>query len=127
MLIDLYADFHNELRARQGLKPHKRGGYRKDVERCLSNDKIFLAEIDGDAVGFIRISEREGCYWIEEIYVKPEYLGKGIAKELVKSAENYVKDRNAMGFWTRMGYRILNTIELTKKLERGIKRGRYRC
>jgi len=131
-LLDLYTEFYNELRFRQGLRPRDRDDYRGDVEGYLSRDKLFLAKgSDGRAAGFIRISEREGCYWFEELYVRPEHRGRGVGGALVREAENYVRgcggsyayvmvlpqDRRAMGFWLRMGYRILNTIELAKNLE----------
>lgn len=132
-LLDLYTEFYNELRTRQGLKLLNRDGYRSEVERHLSRDKVFVAEIKGSGViGFIRISEREGCYWFEELYVKSEYRGLGIGKRLVRVAENYVRERNlyayvmvlpqdrrAVGFWLHMGYRILNTIELARNLVEG--------
>ncbi len=132
-LLDLYIEFYNELRTRQGLKLLNRDGYRSEVERSLSRDKVFVAEIKGSGVvGFIRISEREGCYWFEELYVKSEYRGLGIGKRLVRVAENYVRERNpyayvmvlpqdrrAVGFWLHIGYRILNTIELARNLVEG--------
>ncbi|MEB3861649.1 MAG: GNAT family N-acetyltransferase [Desulfurococcales archaeon] len=130
-LLDLYTGFYSELRSRQGLRPRSREEYRNEVERYLSRDKIFLAETgSGEAVGFIRVSTREGCYWFEELYVKPRRRGRGIGRMLVERAEEYVKrhdpyvyimvlpqDRRALGFWLHMGYRLLNTIELAKNLE----------
>ncbi|MEB3799467.1 MAG: GNAT family N-acetyltransferase [Desulfurococcales archaeon] len=130
-LLDLYTGFYSELRSRQGLRPRSREEYRGEVESYLSQDKIFLAETScGEAVGFIRISTREGCYWFEELYVKPEHRGKGIGMMLVEKAEEYVKehdpyvyimvlpqDRRALGFWLQMGYNLLNTLELAKNLE----------
>ncbi|MEB3756630.1 MAG: GNAT family N-acetyltransferase [Desulfurococcales archaeon] len=130
-LLDLYTGFYSELRSRQGLRPHSREEYRSEVESYLSRDKIFLAETgSGKPIGFIRVSTREGCYWFEELYVKPEHRGKGYGRILVEKAEEYVKrhdpyvyimvlpqDRRALTFWLHMGYRLLNTIELAKNLE----------
>ncbi|MCE4606894.1 MAG: GNAT family N-acetyltransferase [Desulfurococcales archaeon] len=129
--LDLYAGFYRDLRLRQGLRQHGREKYRGDVERYLSMDKVFLAETDkGEAIGFIRVSEREDCYWIEELYVKPMHRGKGVGRRLVEKAENYIKehdpdvyimvlpqDRRAMGFWLHQGYSLLNTVELAKNLD----------
>ncbi len=131
VLLDLYTGFYRELRSRQGLRPRSREEYRGEVESYLSRNKIFLAEISsGEAAGFIRVSTREGCYWFEELYVKPEHRGKGVGRMLVKSAEEYVKehdpyvyimvlpqDQRALSFWLHMGYKLLNTIELAKNLE----------
>lgn len=130
-LLDLYTGFYSELRSRQGLRPRSREEYRGEVESYLSRNKIFLAETSGgESVGFIRISTREGCYWFEELYVKPEHRGKGIGGMLVEKAEEYVKehdsyvylmvlpqDRRALSFWLHKDYKLLNTIELAKNLE----------
>jgi len=70
--LDLYLEFYGELRSKQGWRPHGWEEYREEVERFLLRDKVFLAETNsGETVGFIRISEREDSYWIEELYVKP--------------------------------------------------------
>lgn len=126
--LKLYAEFYNELRSRQGWRAHSLDEYCEDVKEILAKDKVFLAEEGNNAlVGFIRVSEREGSYWIEELYVKPEYRGRGIGRRLVEAAEKYVskrdlsiytmvlpQDRRAMSFWLHMGYTLLNTIELAK-------------
>ena len=129
-MLDLYTGFYNELRARQGLKAQKREEYRGEVEDFLKREKIFIAIEGEEAVGFIRVSEREGAFWFEELYVKPEFRGRGIGRALVEKAEVYVRkrdshaylmvlpqDRRAISFWLHMGYRLLNTIELAKNLE----------
>ncbi len=126
-LLHLYAGFYSELRARQGWRPHSLEEYREEVNEILVKDKVFLAEEGNTLVGFIRVSQREGSYWIEELYVKPEYRGQGIGRRLVETAEDYVRkhdlsiyimvlpqDRRAISFWLHMGYTLLNTIELAK-------------
>lgn len=44
------------------------------------------------------------------------------AENYIRERDSYVyitvpQDRRAMSFWLHMGYRLLNTIELTKNLE----------
>ncbi len=129
-IVALYYLFYKELRSRQGLPSGDISDYRRDIESFLGKgDKFFIALVDNSPAGFVRISEREGAYWIEEIFVRPEFRGRGIGKELVKAAEQYIgardnaayimvlpQDLNAIKFWLHMGYRLLNTIELVKYL-----------
>ena len=75
----LYTDFFLELRKKQGWKAAKEAYFRQ-------GDAIFLALEDGNAVGFIRLSSREGCFWVEDIYVRPEFRGRVIGRALVKRA-----------------------------------------
>ena len=129
-VLALYYEFYRELRNRQGWPPRGVEEYRREVEKFLDKDRIFIAFSRGKPVGFIRISEREGAYWLEELYVAPKYRGKGIGRKLVEKAEEYIKeraptafimvlpqDRPAIEFWIHMGYNILNTIELAKDFE----------
>ncbi len=130
VFLELYYGFYRELRSRQGWRPHSIEEYRRDAENILKRDAVFLAYVNGEPVGFIRVSERNGSYWIEELYVKPIYRGKGIGRRLVEVAEEYIsrhdsavyimvlpQDKRAIEFWLHMGYNILNTVELMKDLE----------
>ena len=70
-------------------------------------------------------------FWAEELYVKPTYRRMGIGKSLMETVEQYVQEkgenyiyamvspqnRSALLFLERLGYDILNTIELVKSLE----------
>jgi len=127
----LYIEFFKELRGKQGWKPGKEEEYRKEAEAYFKRgDIIFLALEEDKAVGFIRVSSREGSFWIEELYVKPEFRRRGIGQALVKRAEEKVlkwdsalylyvlpQDKDAIAFWKRLGYDVINTVELVKDLE----------
>ncbi len=126
----LYTEFFVELRGEQGWKPDEEEAYRKGAENYFRRgDLVFLALEGAEAAGFIRVSSRGGCFWVEEIYVRPEFRGKGIGRAFVQSAEKEVKkhdsslylfvlpqDKDAIAFWKRLGYDVINTIELTKDL-----------
>ncbi|AEK73850.1 Acetyltransferase, GNAT family protein [Thermococcus sp. 4557] len=127
---NLYIEFFKELREKQGWRPDEEESYRKEAEsyfrRC---DVIFLA-YEREPAGFIRLSSREGCFWIEELFVRPEFRGRSIGRALVERAEEEVKehddaiyllvlpqDKDAIAFWKKLGYDTINTIELVKDLE----------
>ncbi len=127
----LYTEFFMELREKQGWKPDREEAYRKEAESYFRRgDLIFLALEGAKAAGFIRVSSREGCFWVEEIYVRPEFRGKGIGRALVERAEKEVleyddalyllvlpQDKDAIGFWKKLGYDTINTIELVKDIK----------
>ena len=126
----LYYSFYKELRSKQGLPCGSIEDYRSEVKEMLERgDKFIVALADDNPVGFVRISEKEGVYWIEEIFVASEFHGRGIGRRLVEEAERYIKTKNyaayvmvlpqelsTIKFWLHMGYKLLNTIELVKYL-----------
>ena len=129
-IATLYYSFYRELRDKQGLPCGSVEDYEKEIKELIKGgNKFFIALIDNDPAGFVRISEREGAYWIEEIFVKPKYRGQGLGRILVEEAEKYIKERDdaayimvlpqelsTIKFWLHMGYKMLNTIELVKYL-----------
>jgi len=73
--------------------------------------------VDGDQqVGFYTLDDANGIAWIENLWVLPEYIGKGIGKQLFLHAVELVRQReykilqleadpNAIGFYEKMGMR----------------------
>ena len=129
--ITLYIEFFKELRGKQGWSPDEKEVYKREVENYFKRgDMVFLAVEEGKPAGFIRVSSREGCFWIEELFVRPEFRGRGIGRALVERAEEEVRkhddtlylfvlpqDKDAIAFWKRLGYDVINTIELVKNLK----------
>ncbi|USS40189.1 GNAT family N-acetyltransferase [Thermococcus aggregans] len=129
--ITLYIEFFRELRGKQGWSPDEEEVYKKEAENYFKRgDMVFLAVEEGKSTGFIRVSSREGCFWIEELFVRPEFRGRGIGRALVERAEEEVRkhddtlylfvlpqDKDAIAFWKKLGYDVINTIELVKNLK----------
>lgn len=68
---------------------------------------VFIAKEDGKTVGFAQCSLKfdyvEGTSYspvgyLEGVYVKPEYRHRGLAKELLKSCENWAKEKGSSEF-----------------------------
>ena len=131
VIAELYFEFYRELRDSQGWEHNSIQEYREEIKSFLESNNIFiLAKKKDKYIGFARISEREESYWIEELYIDPTYRGIGCGKKLVKVVESEIKkhdtmayimvlpqDRRALAFWLKMGYTLLNTVELAKDLE----------
>lgn len=129
--ITLYIEFFKELRGKQGWSPDEEEVYKREAENYFKRgDMVFLAVEEGKLAGFIRVSSREGCFWIEELFVRPKFRGRGIGRALVERAEEEVRkhddalylfvlpqDKDAIAFWKKLGYDVINTIELVKDLE----------
>ena len=41
-----------------------------------------VADIDGEPIAFYTIEEKDGKAWIENLWVHPQHMGKGIGKHL---------------------------------------------
>lgn len=65
-------------------------------------------------IAFYTLEDHNGIAWIENLWVAPEYIGKGVGKELFIHALNLARQRgckslrleadpNATGFYERMG------------------------
>ena len=127
---ELYIEFFKELRGKQGWRPDEEESYRKEAESYFKRGDVIFLAYEREPAGFIRLSSRDGCFWIEELFVRPEFRGRGIGRALVERAEEEVKehddalylyvlpqDKDAVAFWKRLGYGTINTIELVKDLK----------
>lgn len=78
----------------------------------------WTAIIDETSIGFYTLEERNGNAWLENLWVLPEYIGKGVGKALFLHASELSRqhgyrllqleaDPNAVGFYQKMGmYKI---------------------
>jgi aminoglycoside 6'-N-acetyltransferase I len=81
-----------------------------DIARLLDDPgdtANVIARLDGDAAGFAEAALRHdyvnGCHsspvaFLEGIYVKPAFRGRGVARELVKAIETWALQRGCSEF-----------------------------
>ena len=89
---------------------------------------LYFIDLNGAHVGFVHLGSR-GCDadWLEDIFVLPEFQGKGISSRAIQPAEDIVKEyseslyievaaRNmrSIRLYQRIGYNCLNTITIRK-------------
>ena len=102
----------------------------------IEKDFVFHLDKEGKIVAFYSLSETDGVFDIEHMWVLPEYIGKGLGKMLFEHTKETVmknggkkirveSDPNAEGFYIKMGMhrtgekessipdRILPVLELT--------------
>ena len=97
--------------------------YNNDIENCV-NDCPFLEgyifEEDGNILGYAMTAKSfstefgKPCIWIEDLYIKPEYRGKGIGSSFFKYIEE--ENENAIHVYRKNGYEVLPYMELKKEL-----------
>jgi ribosomal protein S18 acetylase RimI-like enzyme len=77
-------------------------------ELANENDFFFLAEIDGEPAGYIRMMEDYSHFelmkrWkaleLKRIYVDKSFHGKGIAQQLIQFVENFAKENKYEVIW----------------------------
>ena len=82
----------------------------------FEENESWVAEIDGSPAAFYTLLEDDGNAWIENLWVSPEFMGRGLGKRLflhaaaLSSQRGYQRlqleaDPNAVGFYERMGMR----------------------
>ncbi|MFZ6036085.1 MAG: GNAT family N-acetyltransferase [Patescibacteria group bacterium] len=93
------------------------------AEVVQSNDgAIFLAQDGNEFVGIITIYRfprvRAGTYYaeIEEMFVRPEYHGKGVAQELVQAATTWAKENGAETITTKSGEKLARAHAFYEKI-----------
>lgn len=87
------------------------------IEQVQSNT-IFVCELQEKIVGFIGISVEKNLAEIEHLWVLPEFMGRGIGRDLFKYALKWcrdnainqlkvVSDPNALGFYKALGGKVI--------------------
>ena len=84
----------------------------------FEENESWAAELAGQAVAFYTLLEKDGAAWLENLWVRPEFIGTGIGKMLFLHALELARSRgykimqleadpNAAGFYEKMGmYKI---------------------
>ncbi|MBV6451670.1 MAG: hypothetical protein MHPDNHAH_02416 [Anaerolineales bacterium] len=80
----------------------------------FKDNESWVAENDSDPIAFYTLQDRDGIAWIENLWVMPEYIGRGVGKELFLHVVEMARQRgykslqleadpNAIGFYEKMG------------------------
>ncbi len=79
-------------------------------------NESWALEADGAPVAFYTLLERSDHAWIENMWVSPVYIGRGVGRQLFDHAVGLARERgytslqleadpNAVGFYEKMGMR----------------------
>jgi ribosomal protein S18 acetylase RimI-like enzyme len=84
----------------------------------FEENESWAAEVDHTPIAFYTLLEKDGSAWLENLWVSPEFIGKGVGKRLFWDALERCRQRgykslrleadpNAMGFYEKMGMKKL--------------------
>ena len=126
----LVAAFRVELAGYRGLvRRSDPAAGREEIGEYVSAGWPVFAAMEGEQmVGYAVCRVDAPTVWLESIYVRPDFRGKGVADALFERAEeiahgygentmfNYVHPNNSrmIAFLKRKGYTVLNLIEIRK-------------
>ncbi|NMB58327.1 MAG: GNAT family N-acetyltransferase [Chloroflexi bacterium] len=89
--------------------------------QAIEEDRVFKACADGVVIGWYRLTPRLPVNELEDLWVLPEYIGKGVGRTLFEHAVIQAKstgagqlelaaDPNAEPFYTHMGCRKIGEV-----------------
>ena len=79
---------------------------------------VFVADSDGGAIGWASLIPKGEVGWLEDLWIDPAWIGKGVGTELFRRATEHAKalgarrleweaEPNAVGFYEKMGGRFV--------------------
>jgi len=82
----------------------------------FKENESWVAEASSTPIAFYTLQEKDEMAWLENLWVLPAYIGRGVGKELFLYAVDLARQRgykilqleadpNAMGFYEKMGMR----------------------
>ncbi|SFM27421.1 GNAT family N-acetyltransferase [Pelosinus propionicus] len=80
----------------------------------IQNNIVYLAERDGQVLGYFSLVQVDEGFWLEHIFIMPKCIGKGIGSKLIATLKskckelkidkvNILSDPNAKGFYDKLG------------------------
>jgi GNAT superfamily N-acetyltransferase len=89
---------------------------------CLSQKDIYVADVAGRAVGWAAATAKGEVCWLDDVWIEPEWMRKGIGRRLFEHAARrgrqlgaksmeWEAERHALGFYEKMGGRYLRDSE----------------
>ncbi|MDW5289942.1 GNAT family N-acetyltransferase [Formosa sp. PL04] len=101
------AELFNSYRVFYGKKSAFEAAEEFIYERLNNSDsEIFVAENgDGNLVGFVQLyplfssTRMEKLWLLNDLFVNPDFRGKGVSISLIEKAKNLVRETNACGMF----------------------------
>jgi GNAT superfamily N-acetyltransferase len=80
----------------------------------LGQKHVYVAAVDGTPVGWASAIDQADAWWLDDLWVMPDWMGKGVGRRLFNHAAEqgraagarrmeWEAEPNALGFYERMG------------------------
>ena len=106
-----------------------------DIEECVSDSPYadgYVFEVTGETIGYAMLAKSysteygKRCIWIEDIYIKEDYRGKGIGSEFFRFLEENYPDvlfrleaeeenERAIHVYKKSGFDVMPYLEMKKE------------
>jgi GNAT superfamily N-acetyltransferase len=91
----------------------------------LRSRLVYVAEADGRAIGWAALIPRGEVGWLEDLWVEPAWIGRGVGRLLFEHAAEQARELgarrleweaepNAQGFYEHMGASYVRDSEVTE-------------
>jgi GNAT superfamily N-acetyltransferase len=93
--------------------------------KALAGKEVYVVETHGEAVAWAALVSKNGVWWLDDLWVLPEWMGKGIGTRLFRHIADRARalggptrlewqaEPNAVGFYEKVGGRYLRDGEPT--------------
>jgi len=92
---------------------------------ALSTKPVLVAEADGRAVAFAMLIPKGELAWLDDLWVEPPWIGRGVGKGLFEAAAararelgagrmEWEAELNAVGFYEKVGGTYIRDSEVTE-------------
>ena len=68
------------------------------ADEMVGRTEMTVADVDGVIVGFMVIDRRGGSGWIEQLYIDPSWMGRGLGEQFIGRAQQMCPDD--LQLWT---------------------------
>ena len=86
------------------------------TSEALSKLALFVAEADGRTIAWASVEDRGDAAWLADLWVEPEWIGRGVGARLFRHAAAHARaagangmeweaEPSALGFYEKMGGR----------------------
>lgn len=109
--------------------------FERDIDACLGDSPYaegYIFQMNGELAGYAMVAKSfstefgKACFWIEDIYIKPQFRGMGIGKQffallfstyqdVVFRLEAEEENHHALSFYQKSGFEVLPYLEMIKK------------